>query len=72
MPGHYLAAAAALWVTVTPATMLDPVPEFAWIGIPGSVQPAEWRKAKPIEACPIYDESGRVVGASLACTKEQS
>lgn len=65
------AALLGVWVAVTPQTMLDPVPEFAWIGTPGSVQPAEWLKAKPMDACPIYDDAGQVIGFSLSCTEGQ-
>lgn len=63
-----LLSAAVLWPKVTVQTMLEPVPSFQWVGIPGAVQPAPWRTAKPVnDACPIYDDAGRVIGASLAC-----
>lgn len=63
--------AASLWVPVTPQTMLEPVPSSGWSGIPGAVQPAEYRLAKPVEACPIRDDQGRVVGVSLSCKDSQ-
>lgn len=62
--------AAALWAQVTPQTMLEPVPSFAWTGIPGAVQPAEYRLSKPVEACPLRDDQGRVVGVSLTPCRE--
>lgn len=68
MPASYVATAtAALWVAVTPQTITAPVPAFADVGLPGSVQPKEYRMAKPAEACPIQDDQGRVVGFSLNC-----
>lgn len=60
----------ATWVSVTPETILHPVPEYQWTGTPGAVQPSTWRRAKPAEACPIY-ESGAVVGFSLGCTEKR-
>lgn len=67
MPSHYVAAAAALWVAVTPQTVTSPVPSFIDVGIPGAVQPREWRHQKPVAQCPVYDDQGRVVGFSLNC-----
>lgn len=67
MPGHYLATAtAALWVSVTPQTMTQDVPAFRYEGVPGSVQPVEWRTSKPIDVCPIVRD-GHVIGFSLSC-----
>lgn len=60
-------AASFTWLKVTPETMLRDVPEFSWVGIPGSVQSADWRLAKPVESCPVYNEEGRIVGASIGC-----
>lgn len=62
-----VAAAVVAWPQVTPQTILQDVPAFEWVGLPGAVQPASYRTAKPVPACPIYDDSGRVVGASLTC-----
>lgn len=68
MPGHYVATAtAALWVAVTPQTITAPVPTHADVGIPGAVQAREYRLAKPVAQCPLYDDQGRVVGFSLNC-----
>lgn len=62
-----VAAAVVAWPQVTPETMLREIPAFEWVGIPGAVQPSGWRTAKPVEACPVYDDAGRVIGASLTC-----
>lgn len=58
------------WQPIIPEKLTSPVPDFVWVGIPGAVQPADWRRAKPVQsACPVYDDTGRVIGASIACLR---
>lgn len=62
-------ALGVVWFSVTPETAKNPVPEFYSVSQIGSVQPAGWRRSKPVQdACPVYDDAGNVIGASLACS----
>lgn len=61
------AVTAAAWVSVTPQTITKHVPEYVYsYGSAGSVQSADYLKAKPVQTCPII-ENGRVVGFSVNC-----
>lgn len=63
-----LASAFVAWPQITIEKIKEPVPNFEWVGIPGAVQPPGWRRSKPVQdACPVYDDAGRVIGASIAC-----
>lgn len=66
------AVTGVLWIVVTPQTMLNPVPERIDSPIPGAVQPKDYRLSKPVAVCPIHDDQGRVVGASIYCAKKPS
>lgn len=52
------------WPSVSVAQIKSPVPEFVWIGVPGSVQPKF--KKRSSQGCPLYD-NGLRVGWSLSC-----
>jgi len=52
-----------MWQPVTPATMLEHVPEVVAVGIPGAAQ--RYQKAE-IVGCPVKDGS-KVVGWSFNC-----
>lgn len=53
------------WPSVSVSQIKSPVPEFVWVGVPGSVQP-KYKKRLSI-GCPLRDFEGRVIGFSLSC-----
>lgn len=53
------------WQAVTPANMLDPVPEIITASLPGSVSPKHQPKPHVV-GCPVF-EAGKVIGWSLSC-----
>lgn len=53
------------WQAVTPANMLDPVPEIISVSLPGAVIPKNQPKPQSI-GCPVF-EAGKTVGWSISC-----
>lgn len=68
---YFQAVVGAVWVSVTPADLTERVQvETRYTSAAGSVQPAEWRRSKPVDACPIYGD-GHVIGYSLGCKQDR-
>lgn len=66
--GTVAAAIFGVWQSVTPLTMLQPVPEWVETSTHYAKPVEKGYKALP-DACALRDEAGKVVGYRTACER---